>query len=587
MINNLKLKYQLSLLLLITLFMMVLLQSMYYVRFNSLTRDRAAKLAENIINQVSQSVDYIVSGIEKDAINISYSKYSQEILVSNNTIRNAELSDFVTEIFNHTMATNQNIYSIILLNNKGRQISYSSHYNSDVLKSLEATYDFRSSEFKKAVFSSIVRDSSDAFYYYSYISPVFSSAYMTGDYSKIGNCILLLDTRGLEKLVYTKELTNNSLFMILDSDNKVIVSNKGLKAGDLYKDVFWQEGESNIIKDEIVFAGKKSIVQYKKINSTGWKVISVIPVGELTSDMLPIVSFGIWIGVVMMLLLIVIGSGFIYSTTRPLMLMVKFLSQIGEKNLRQRLEIPYKNEVGIVANNINHMLDKVETMTTKIVENQTTLYESELSKKQAELSALQSQVNPHFLYNTLNCLSNIGIAYNVMEVVSISSAMSKIFRYSIKGDGMVSIEDEVNCIKEYLAIMDIRYNGKFETKIDIEESLMEMKTLKMVLQPVVENAMYHGLEQKNSKGQLLIEGYLSEEGYLQFDIEDNGVGMNEEQLAELNEGIQDYENKVQHFNKKQSIGLVNINKRIKFQFGSQYGLDIVSEKLLGTKVTLK
>jgi two-component system sensor histidine kinase YesM len=152
---------------------------------------------------------------------------------------------------------------------------------------------------------------------------------------------------------------------------------------------------------------------------------------------------------------------------------------------------------------------------------------------------------------------------------------------------MVSIEDEVNCIKEYLAIMDIRYNGKFETKIDIEESLMEMKTLKMVLQPVVENAMYHGLEQKNSKGQLLIEGYLSEEGYLQFDIEDNGVGMNEEQLAELNEGIQDYENKVQHFNKKQSIGLVNINKRIKFQFGSQYGLDIVSEKLLGTKVTLK
>ncbi|SFL00456.1 two-component system, sensor histidine kinase YesM [Paenibacillus sp. 1_12] len=587
LINNLRLKHQISLLILIALIMMILLQSMYSVLFNSLTRERAAKYAEGLMGQVALNVDTIAKSVERDSITISYSKYVQELLVSDNIIRNADLKDFVSEIFTNARSSNQNIYSIVLLNNKDRQISDSLHYNNDILKSLGKMYNFQSSEFKKAVFSSIVRDSSDAFYYYSYISPIFSSLDMTGGYSKIGSCIFLLDTRELEKLVNTAELTNNSLFLILDSENRVIVSNKGLKAGDFYEEIFWQEGISSTVKDEILYEGQKSIVQYKKIESTDWKVISVIPIAELTSDMKPIVSFGIWLGIIMIVLLTVIGSGFIYNTTRPVMLIVRFLSQIGERNIKQRLRISSKNEVGIIATNINQMLDKVEAMTSKIVEDQTSLYEAKLSKKQAELSALQSQINPHFLYNTLNCLSNIGLAYNVMEVVSISSAMSRIFRYSIKGEDMVSIKDEMSCIKDYLLIMDIRYNGKFETVIHIEESILENKTLKMVLQPIVENAMYHGLEMKNGEGRLLIQGFISESGYLQMDIEDNGVGMNEEQLSELLKSIRDDENMELFGTDKQSIGLGNINKRIKLQFGPEYGLDIVSEAFVGTKVTIR
>jgi two-component system sensor histidine kinase YesM len=587
LINNLKLKHQIWLLILIALIMMILLQSMYNVLFNSLTRERAAKYAEGLMEQVALNVDTIARSVERDSIIISYSKYVQELLVSNNTIRNAELKDFVSEIFTHTRSSNQNIYSIVLLNDKERQISDSLHYNNDILKSLGEMYNFQSSEFKKAVFTSIVRDSSDAFYYYSYISPIFSSLDMTGGYAKIGSCIFLLDTRELEKLVNTTELTKNSLFLILDSENRVIVSNKGLKAGDFYEKVFWQEGVSSTAKDEILYEGQKSIVQYKKIESTDWKVVSVIPIAELTSDMKPIVSLGIWLGIIMIVLLTVIGSGFIYNTTRPVMLIVKFLSKIDERNLKQRLKVSSKNEAGIIAANINQMLDKVEAMTREIVENQTTLYEAKLSKKQAELSALQSQINPHFLYNTLNSLSGIGLAYNVMEVVNISSAMSRIFRYSIKGEDMVSIKDEISCIQDYLLIMDIRYQGKFETMIHIEESILEMKTLKMVLQPIVENAMYHGLEMKNGEGRLSIQGFRSDNGYLQFDIEDNGVGMNEQQLSALLKGIREDENRELLGTDKQSIGLGNINKRIKLQFGSQYGLDVVSEQFAGTKVTLR
>lgn len=583
LISNLKLKHQISLLILIALIMMILMQSMYNVLFNSLTRDRAAKYAGNLMEQVALNVDTIAKSVERDSITISYNKYVQELIVSNNTIRNTELNDYVSEIFTLTRSSNQNIYSIVLLSNKDRQISDSFHYNNDILKTLEKIYNFRSEEFKKPVFSSIVRDSSDAFYYYSYISPILSSL----DNSKIGSCIFLLDTRELEKLVNRTEVTNNSLFLILDSDNRVIVSNKGLKAGDIYANVFWQEGISSTVKDEIVYEGKKSIVQYKKIESTGWKVISVLPIAELTSDMKPIVSLGIWLGLIMIILLTVIGSIFMYNTTRPIMLIVRFLSQVGERNLKHRLRIPSTNEVGVIATHINQMLDDVEVMTRNMVENQTSLYEAELSKKQAKLSALQSQINPHFLYNTLNCLSSIGLAHDIQEVVSISSAMSRIFRYSIKGKDMVSIKDEMNCIKDYLLIMDIRYRGKFEIVIQMEESFLEMKTLKMILQPIVENAIYHGLEMKKGVGRLFIHGFESEHGYLQIDVEDNGVGMTDKQLSELRKGIRADESMDLFGTDKQSIGLGNINKRLKLQFGSPYGLDIVSEAGIGTKVTVR
>jgi len=583
LISNLKLKHQISLLILIALIMMILMQSMYNVLFNSLTRDRAAKYAGNLMEQVALNVDTIAKSVERDSITISYNKYVQELIVSNNTIRNTELNDYVSEIFTLTRSSNQNIYSIVLLSNKDRQISDSFHYNNDILKTLEKIYNFRSEEFKKPVFSSIVRDSSDAFYYYSYISPILSSL----DNSKIGSCIFLLDTRELEKLVNRTEVTNNSLFLILDSDNRVIVSNKGLKAGDIYANVFWQEGISSTAKDEIVYEGKKSIVQYKKIESTGWKVISVLPIAELTSDMKPIVSLGIWLGLIMIILLTVIGSIFMYNTTRPIMLIVRFLSQVGERNLKHRLRIPSTNEVGVIATHINQMLDDVEVMTRNMVENQTSLYEAELSKKQAKLSALQSQINPHFLYNTLNCLSSIGLAHDIQEVVSISSAMSRIFRYSIKGKDMVSIKDEMNCIKDYLLIMDIRYRGKFEIVIQMEESFLEMKTLKMILQPIVENAIYHGLEMKKGVGRLFIHGFESEHGYLQIDVEDNGVGMTDKQLSELRKGIRADESMDLFGTEKQSIGLGNINKRLKLQFGSPYGLDIVSEAGIGTKVTVR
>ena len=152
---------------------------------------------------------------------------------------------------------------------------------------------------------------------------------------------------------------------------------------------------------------------------------------------------------------------------------------------------------------------------------------------------------------------------------------------------MVALREELACIGEYLRIMEIRYSGKFDVAIQVADSLLELRTLKMVLQPIVENAMYHGLEQKSGRGSLLIHGRQTEEGVLRFVVKDNGRGMTAEQLADLKRAILDYENMGLYCNDKRSIGLSHSNKRIKLQFGAEYGLDIESVEAEGTTVVLR
>lgn len=585
-INNLKLKYQLYLLIFVGLAMMILLQVLNFGYFNRLTYKRAEASAGKLMEQVAQTVNSTASGIENSSKIFSYSQHVQELLVSDNRERNVELYEFVMENIRITKSSNTNIYSIFLVNNDTRRISDPIRDDNGILNDLNEMYNFKSRDFKKPLFSSIVRGSNDAFYYYAYIFPVFSIYDVTGNFAKIGAGVFVLDTRELEKMVEVSDITENSVFMVLDQDNQVIISNRGLRSGDLYENVFWDEETGGPVSGVMDYEGRRSIVQYREIESTGWKVVSVMPMAELVSDMKFFVMYGLAFGILTAILLLAIGYRLIHNITSPVTSMVKFLSRTEEQSLHQRLEIPSTNEVGIIASSINEMLDKVESMTRKIVENQTRLYEAKLAEQRAELLALQSQINPHFLYNTLNCLSNIGLAYNVTEVADISTAMSNIFRYSIKGEDMVRLKEELDCIHEYLLIMDIRFRGKFETVITVDESLLELRTLKMVLQPIVENAMYHGLEQKNGKGRLRLSGSLEENGRLRFVVEDDGKGMTGEQLSELRKGIVDYENIGLYCNDKRSIGLGNINKRIKLQFGPEYGLDVESEEDVGTRVTL-
>jgi len=234
------------------------------------------------------------------------------------------------------------------------------------------------------------------------------------------------------------------------------------------------------------------------------------------------------------------------------------------------------------------MIDKMEEMTSHVVTTQARLYEAELSKKQAEFSALQSQINPHFLYNTLNCISSIGLEYGSKEIAQMTSSMSKIFRYSIEKSELVLISEEVQCIKAYLNIISIRYENKFSLEVKVDDQLLGMKTPKMILQPIVENSVYHGLESMDAGGRLCVSGRIDENGDICFQVTDTGKGIDQEELERIKAKLHmEYSERAKTSLEGKNIGLSNINNRIKLLFGEGYGVEIESQLGRGTTVMVK
>lgn len=582
MIKRLKLKHQLYFLVVLTIMMFCLFSLLYYMNFRTITYERAEKTAQQMMEQVAQNVTTMMNGIENSAKGLSYDEYVQELLMSTDRVKDIDLYDHVSQLIKTAKAANNNIYSVTWLGNNQKMISDPIREESDIIAQLLKRQDYTDSEFRQPVFSSLVKGNLKFLNYFSYIFPVY--CLHEPGFPKIGCGIIVLNIGELEKLVKINNITEDSLFAILDQDNNVIVCNRDLNTGDVFQDIFWEDTQE-IVESTIVYKGMDSIAQCMHMEESGWKIVSIIPRDGLISDMHEVLTDGLVFVFITSAVLMLLGYLIIRNITEPIHAIVDFLQHTESKSLDKRIKIPQQNEIAIIASNINSTLDRVEQMTHEIVEHQARLYESRLTERDAELAALQSQINPHFLYNTLNCISSMGLAYDIPEISDISAAMSNIYRYSSKGDLMVPLRQELQCIREYMRIMDIRFNGKFETEYVFSDEVLSLYALRMILQPIVENAVYHGMEVRNRKGKLVLEGKVSDEKLI-LTVTDNGKGMSQEALDNLRKTISDYESASLCNAEKSSIGLGNISKRIKIQFGTQYGLSVDSAETSGTQVTL-
>ena len=217
---------------------------------------------------------------------------------------------------------------------------------------------------------------------------------------------------------------------------------------------------------------------------------------------------------------------------------------------------------------------------------------TELLKNQAEIAALQSQINPHFLYNTLETIRGLAVVRDVPDIADMSEALARIFRYNIDSTHYTSnLELELENVERYLLIQNYRFSGKFHLKTILEEPetvMMEMP--RMSLQPIVENAVHHGLEVKRGDGQIMIRAYCTQDTFV-VRVSDNGVGMEPEQVDEIRQRMNQGTAWQQKENMKEGkghagIALVNINQRIRLAFGQEYGLNIFSVRGAGTTVEM-
>lgn len=204
------------------------------------------------------------------------------------------------------------------------------------------------------------------------------------------------------------------------------------------------------------------------------------------------------------------------------------------------------------------------------------------AKRQSDLNALQAQINPHFLYNTLDSIMWMAECGKNEDVVEMVTALARLFRISIsKGRRVIRVAEELEHARNYLFIQKIRYKEKFTFNIDADEDTLNLKSVKLILQPIIENALYHGIEYMVDEGHIEIKAK-KRDGYLYFTVEDNGLGMDEKTRYKLlhtdDEIISD---------QGSGVGVRNVDERIKLRYGTEYGLSIESEIEQGTKVTIK
>ncbi|MGN0413309.1 MAG: sensor histidine kinase [Lachnospiraceae bacterium] len=287
-----------------------------------------------------------------------------------------------------------------------------------------------------------------------------------------------------------------------------------------------------------------------------------------------------FIGIIVILLVAIMTavifatSKILFSITRPIRELVQVTKKISKGDFSVQTQVHTTDELSSLATSINDMSGKLEVMVDQIKED-------ERKMRYAELRLLQEQINPHFLYNTLDTIVWLIEGNDPDKAVDVVVSLSEFFRLVLsKGKEYISIREEEMHIQSYLKIQQVRYRDILEYDIQIDPSIYHYKILKLTLQPLVENALYHGIKYKRAKGKILVTGVLEKE-QIHLKVEDNGVGMTPEELEKLRSEISRPCKETEA-----GFGLANVNERIRMNFGPEYGMKINSEKDKGTVVDI-
>lgn len=281
------------------------------------------------------------------------------------------------------------------------------------------------------------------------------------------------------------------------------------------------------------------------------------------------------LGMGLLLLLVIILSYYIpRSITLPITRISRVTNQVAKGNLSVRAAAESGAEARMLSDSLNAMIDKINELLDQVTTEQIRL-------RKAEFELLQAQINPHFLYNTLDTIVWLAEAGDQKRVVSMVGNLSDFFRTSLnQGKDIIPIREELAHVRSYLEIQQVRYQDILRYEITVPEDLYEYKIPKITIQPLVENALYHGIKNKRGQGTITITGERSENGFVLY-VRDNGIGMIQERLNEVRAGIQKLS-----YTGKEIYGLYNVNERIRLNFGETYGISIESTYGEGTCVSI-
>ena len=389
--------------------------------------------------------------------------------------------------------------------------------------------------------------------------------------------VLLIEMayQGLEEVLDEVTLGNGGYIYLMDSNGDIIWHPKFelIASGRVKENNLVAAGYDDGSREE-VFNGTRQTVVTKTVGYTGWKLVGVIKGTGISLNMLKTRLFIVLVILLIIFIVILINSYISFRVTNPIRELEKSVKELEEGNLDADIYMGGSYEVQHLGKSVQDMKFRIKGLMQDIVS------EHE-EKRKSEFDSLQAQINPHFLYNTLDIIVWQIENEKQSEAVHTVTALARFFRLSLgKGKNIVTVKDEIDHVKNYLMIQHMRFKNKFDYEFDIAEDVLELPSLKLMLQPLVENAIYHGMEFMDGDGMIMVKAW-REEDELYLSVADNGLGMTEDKVETILTGKSASGN-----GRGSGIGVKNVNERIKLYFGEAYGLTIDSEPDEGTTVII-
>lgn len=557
----------------ISVSIMLILGTVLYSRFSSFSREEIIKSTQKLMEQTGESLeDYLIKMRQ-----ISDTAYY-------NVIKKSDLSSQMNEIqsgLNLLYEANKGtLRSIAIYNNYGSLIAAEpvalQKEDPDVTRQgwfVHAMDEMENMHFSTPHIQNLFNDA--AFQYHWVISLSRAVELTNGGDSRAGVLLVDMDYSSISRMMKQINTSNNGQYYYLcDSNGEIIYHQRQVQLGD------GNGSENNIVaasyKDGVydeIFMGEKRKVIINTISYTGWKLVGVLPDSMFTYGMVNLRYFIIMIMILMGMMFMIINRIVSRRISRPILRLNESVMEY-EAGKKPEIYIGGSSEIRHLGYSVQRSYERIEELMKRIVWEQN-------ERRKSELDALQSQINPHFLYNALDSITWMIEGERNDEAAYMVTQLARLFRISLsKGCTIISIHDELQHAKSYMNIQKIRCKDAFSVVYDIDPEVEKYCTVKLILQPLLENAIHYGVNGLDDCGEITISGKMEGEMIL-LAVKDNGIGIPEEEAALL---LTD-SNRVHK--KGSGVGLVNVNNRIRILFGEKYGLEIESEPDEGTAVYIR
>ncbi len=408
---------------------------------------------------------------------------------------------------------------------------------------------------------------------------------------RLGVIIIDIHLSAFQTLLNNLDFESNANLIMIDRKQRLIFEQKNGEGFPSYQDLLAQDfgivanqaqGNHNLNisngSRKISLNGESYMLVMHDSAFTGLSVISLVPTIEIQKESLELGKFTLWFAVICVIVVALLSVWLAYNLARPLIDLKQKMVRVEQGKFDQRITELYNDELGQLGRGFNKMMDEIDRLFKEV-------YLLGIREKEAELAALQSQIHPHFIYNTLESISMLAIRKNASEVSDMVSALGRLLRYTIdRADRLVPLYEELHFVQSYVQIQQMRFGERLQVEYDIADDVESFMVPKLLIQPLVENAIHHGIDPRPEGGKIWISTVRFEQELL-ITVRDDGVGMNEDEMASLNRAIREQPS-AQSWQSKHGLGLSNIYQRILFIYGEQGDMSIDGSPGGGVAVTV-